>query len=68
MASTVTVVVDVTGLWNRSHLESEVIKMLSFHHTKPSILVLNKVSVHFDEAFALCLTLFFFNFFELILL
>ena len=39
----VLVVVDVYPLWNRSHLDPEIIKLLHVHQNTPSILVLNKV-------------------------
>lgn len=40
----VVVVVDVSRIWNRSRLDSEILKLLHVHSHTPTVLVLNKVS------------------------
>ncbi|ESN92608.1 hypothetical protein HELRODRAFT_95909 [Helobdella robusta] len=44
-ADLILVVVDVSNLWHRTHLEEEIMKMLVYHANKPSLLVLNKVDL-----------------------
>jgi len=40
----VVVVVDVSPIWNRTHLDQEILKLLHIHQNTSSVLVLNKVS------------------------
>lgn len=42
----VAIVVDVSHVWNRARLDTEVLKILHVHADKKSILVMNKASLN----------------------